>query len=54
MSAARVFTSCTCADAYIVSGGPARAPSSRIDHPRVLSRAALSATNAAIAPPDVT
>ena len=53
MSAARLLTSCTSDDAYIVSGGPPRAPSSRTDQPARASRAALSAVNAAIAPPDV-
>ena len=51
MSAARRITTCASSDAYSATGSWSRTPCSRTAWPRLASRAHLSATKFAIAPP---
>lgn len=52
MSAPRELTTWVSTDMYIARGGPAATPFVRTSHPAFRSRATLSATKLAIAPPD--
>ena len=54
MSAARRITTCASSDAYSATGPCSRTPRSRTSWPSAASRAHLSATKLAIAPPVMT